>query len=83
MPITHLVWLLISVIRPSPRKCFTLDQTKEFFPLNDNMDTLKLRNRNKYRVTEGNTERIQEFYNIIHPENAELKYKVISVNGDS
>ena len=65
--ITH----LISVIKPSPRKCLTLDQTKEFFPLNDNMDTLKLRNRNKYRVTEGNTERIQEFYNTIHPENAE------------
>ena len=41
------------------RKCLTLDQTKEFFPLNDNMDTLKLRNRNKYRVTEGNTERFR------------------------
>ena len=41
------------------RKCLKLDQTKELFPLNENIDTLKLRTRGKYRVTETNTERFK------------------------
>ena len=41
------------------RKSLTLDQTKETLPLNDNMNTLKFWNRNKYRVRKGNTERFK------------------------
>ena len=41
------------------RKCLRLEQTKELFPLNDNIDTLKLRTRGKYRITETNTERFK------------------------
>ena len=41
------------------RKCLRLEQTKELFPLNENIDTLKLRTRGKYRITETNTERFK------------------------
>ena len=41
------------------RKCPRLEQTKELFPLNENIDTLKLRTRGKYRITETNTERFK------------------------
>ena len=41
------------------RKCTILEQTKELFPRNENTDTLKLRARDKYIVTQANTERFK------------------------
>jgi hypothetical protein len=41
------------------RKCLKLDQTKDLFPLNENLDTIKLRTRGKYKITETNTERFK------------------------
>ena len=38
------------------RKGLKLDQTRDLFPLNENIDTLKLRTRGEYRITETNTE---------------------------
>ena len=41
------------------QKCLTLDQTKELFPRNENIDTFKLKTRDKYIVTQANTERLR------------------------
>ena len=38
------------------RKCLTLEQTKELFSRNENIDTLMLRSIDKYTVTQANTE---------------------------
>ena len=41
------------------RKCFKLERTRELFPFNENIPTLKLRTRDKYIVTPANTERFK------------------------
>ena len=41
------------------RKCLKLEQTRELFPVNENIPTLKLRTRDKYTVTPANTERLK------------------------
>ena len=38
------------------QKCLTLEQTKELFSRNKNIDTLMLRSIDKYTVTQANTE---------------------------
>ena len=44
------------IILAYERICPTLEQTKELFPRNENIDTLKLRTRDKYTFTQSNTE---------------------------
>ena len=39
-------------------KCLNLEQTKELFPLNNITHSMNLRNKEKYKVTHANTNRL-------------------------
>ena len=55
----HLVTRREKLILAYGRKCLKLEQTRELFPINKNIPTLKLRTRDKYIVTPANTERLK------------------------
>ena len=50
---------IIPVLTPYITNNTYINQTKELFPRNENDDTFKLRTRDKYIVTQANTERLR------------------------